>query len=83
MPYRNEKLEGRMQKEKLRTGREKFLCDILRYWGFYQAASTIDFHRERIDVEAVIASWSNYPKCLDEFPSTVTKKLDTKEELLL
>lgn len=81
MPFRNEKFEGRIQKEKPRVGREKLLCDIMCYWGFHQAAANIDFHRERIDVEAVIASWSDYPKCLDEFPAVITKKADIKEEL--
>jgi hypothetical protein len=85
MAFRNEKSEGRFQKEKPRNIREKFLCDILRYWGFHQAAANIDFVRERIDVEATITSWTNYPKCLDEYPTLITKKmkLDPKEELLV
>jgi hypothetical protein len=85
MVYRNEKSEGRFPKERVRHGREKHLCDIMRYWGFHQAAANIDFFRERVDVEEAITSWSNFPKCLDEYPTVITKKmkLDPKEEQLL
>ena len=82
--FRVEKTEGRFfQKERHRNPREKLLCDILRYWGFHQAAANVDFYRERIDVEAAIVSWTNYPKCMEEYPTIITKKikLDPKEEL--
>ena len=81
MPFQNEKPEGRYQKERPRAPREKHLCDILRYWGYHQAAANIDF-RDRIDVEATILSWANFPACLDEYPTVITKKLklEPKEE---
>lgn len=85
MKFRNEKPEGRFQKERPRNPRERHLCDLLRYWGFHLASANLDFMRERIDLEGAITSWENYPKCLDEFPSIITKKvkLDPREELLL
>jgi hypothetical protein len=69
------------RRERRVSPKEKLLLDTLRYWGFHQAAANLDCQRERIDLDAAIASWNNYPKCLDEYPTVITKKvkLDAKE----
>lgn len=79
MKYRNEKLKDRPERPK--SGKEKKLLDILLGWGFYQAAANLDVLRDRIDIDHAIASWSNYPKCMDGYPTIITKKtkLDLKE----
>lgn len=82
MKFRHQDREREGYRERKYSNKEKLLVDILRYWGFHQAAANLDFHRERIDLDTVIASWSNYPKCMDElYPSVITKKVkfDPKE----
>lgn len=68
-------------RERRISPKEKLLLDTLHYWGFHQAASNIECQRERVDLDAAIASWANYPKCMDDYPTVITKKvkIDPKE----
>ncbi len=61
--------------ERPRSRKEKLLIETLKYWGFYNAASNIDVQRDRIDIDAAIESWKNYPACMEEYPKVVTKKI--------
>jgi hypothetical protein len=81
MKFQHDKTETRFTKERPRIGKEKLLTDILRYYGFFQAATNFDFRREHIDLEVAIASWTNFPDCLSDYPTVITKKmkLDPKE----
>jgi hypothetical protein len=49
------------------------LCKILEHFGFKQAAVSISLH-DVADVEKAIASWQRYPKCMDIYPTKLTKK---------
>jgi hypothetical protein len=80
MKYQHDRMENK-NKERPRTGKEKVLTDLFRRNGFYLAAANIDFRREHIDIDTAIASWRNFPQCLDEYPTVITKKvkLDPKD----
>lgn len=69
------------QRERRLSPKEKLLLDTMRYWGFHQAAANLDCQREHLDLDTVIASWADYPACLDAYPTVITKKvkLDPKE----
>ncbi len=69
------------QDNRKRSAKETLLLDTLRYWGFYHAATNIDIMRERVHLDNAIASWADYPKCMDIYPTKITKKvkIDPKE----
>ena len=66
-----------------RNAKEKQLLNLLKYHGFHNAAAGLDAWKERIDLDVAIASWTNYPRCMDEYPTIITKKVKIDPKDLL
>lgn len=66
-----------------RNAKEKLLLNTLKSHGFHLAAAGLDCWKERIDVDAAIASWKNYPACMDDYPTIITKKVKIDPKDLL
>lgn len=66
-----------------RNAKEKQLLNLLRYHGFYSAADGLDVWKERVNLDVAIASWANYPACMNDYPTIITKKVKIDPKDLL
>lgn len=66
------KRRERSKNEPALNTKEYRLIELLKYWGFHNAAAFIDLRH--IDVDAITASWETYPACMADFPTQLTSK---------
>jgi hypothetical protein len=66
-----------------RNAKEKILLDTLKKHGFHIAAASLDCWKERVNVDAAIASWAKYPEHLVDYPKIITKKVKIDPKDLL
>lgn len=66
-----------------RNAKERQLVNILKSHGFHNAAAGLDVWKERIDADFAIASWTNYPACMNDYPTIITKKVKVDPKDLL
>lgn len=72
-----------MFKKPVRIGPQSNLKAILKDNGFESAADSFDYSgHSKNSLNRIIQSWNNFPKSMDIYPTTLTKKIYNEETTL-